>query len=143
MIVDQTMSIEIELTPPSGTEPTNDNYVCQPTQSVVGMEPQTAERKEQEASCHQCDVIQASDTSTFANSGSCPDGTDPRPFKYLVIDCSGMAFVDPVGIKTFKQASVNAYDNNKITIIFMISRIIVEMMRIIIVIAILFYYLQW
>ncbi|KAL8612924.1 hypothetical protein ACOMHN_035001 [Nucella lapillus] len=28
---------------------------------------------------------------------------DPRPFRHLVIDCSSMAFVDPVGIKTFKQ----------------------------------------
>ncbi|KAK7097493.1 prestin-like isoform X2 [Littorina saxatilis] len=28
---------------------------------------------------------------------------DPRPFRHLVIDCSAMAFVDPVGIKTFRQ----------------------------------------
>ena len=30
---------------------------------------------------------------------------DPRPFRHLVIDCTSMAFVDPVGIKTFKQVS--------------------------------------
>ena len=31
------------------------------------------------------------------------DPKDPRPFRHLVIDCTAMAFVDPVGIKTFKQ----------------------------------------
>ena len=37
-----------------------------------------------------------------------PAPKDPRPFRHLVIDCSSMAFVDPVGIKTFRQVRVSA-----------------------------------
>ncbi|XP_076446458.1 prestin-like [Babylonia areolata] len=42
--------------------------------------------------------------STKAN-GDARDSNpkDPRPFRHLVIDCTSMSFVDPVGIKTFKQ----------------------------------------
>lgn len=32
-----------------------------------------------------------------------PAPKDPRPFRHLVIDCTSMAFIDPVGIKTLKQ----------------------------------------
>ena len=31
---------------------------------------------------------------------------DPRPFRHLVIDCTAMAFVDSVGVKTFRQVRI-------------------------------------
>ena len=32
---------------------------------------------------------------------------DPRPFLYLIIDCSSFTFIDPVGIKILKQVSLS------------------------------------
>uniref|UniRef100_A0A2C9JD61 STAS domain-containing protein n=2 Tax=Biomphalaria glabrata TaxID=6526 RepID=A0A2C9JD61_BIOGL len=34
--------------------------------------------------------------------GPSPD-SDPRPFLYLIIDCSHLSFIDPVGVKSLKQ----------------------------------------
>lgn len=43
-------------------------------------------------------------------NGACANGNaekapDPRPFRHLVIDCTGMSFVDPMGIKMLKLVS--------------------------------------
>ena len=37
---------------------------------------------------------------------------DPRPFLYLIIDCTAFTFIDPVGIKILKQVDQRAKAKN-------------------------------
>nr|KAG5711664.1 hypothetical protein BaRGS_016846 [Batillaria attramentaria] len=58
-------------------------------------------------------VVELETVGPRGNGGSSKIGTngragqsdpkDPRTFRHLVIDCTAMAFVDPVGLKMFKQ----------------------------------------
>lgn len=50
---------------------------------------------------------------TMNGSTPAPEPRDPRPFHYLIIDCSSIPFVDNVGAKVLKQVLVVTMNSKK------------------------------
>lgn len=50
---------------------------------------------------------------TMNGSTPAPEPRDPRPFHYLIIDCSSIPFVDNVGAKVLKQVLVVVMNSKK------------------------------
>ena len=53
---------------------------------------------------------------------------DPRPFRHLVIDCTAMAFVDSVGVKTFRQVRICCFTAQLMRVVVVVVVVVVMMM---------------